>query len=94
MAATPGCKCAQCYGLREWLTDHGHDHRDLPAAPGHATLRVLTHGQPPTTLIALPSDPDPCDGSMCCQCKSCTAERGHRVRNGVPSVRQPWEKAA
>lgn len=64
---------------------------DRIAGKPTATLRVLTTDPAPENLIPLPSDPKPCDGSMCCVCKACEKERATRVRSGVRPVRQPWE---
>lgn len=53
------CKCAQCYGLREYLIDHGLDPRGLPAARGHQSVKVI----------------EPCDKTYVCTCRSCKESR-------------------
>ena len=50
-----GCRCKQCYGLREELEARGLDTRGLPAAQGHPTL--------PSRAI--------CSGTMTCHCADC-----------------------
>jgi hypothetical protein len=60
-----GCKCKQCFGLREYLQDKGLEHRDLPAAPGHPTL--------PTRAI--------CSGTYGCHCVDCQLSRRRTVKH-------------
>ena len=79
-----GCRCSQCWTLREFLESAGRPEavwRDLPAAPGHqaTTLRVVTLGSDePVNLV-----PDVCDGSYVCECAVCTVDRARRVQRGV-----------
>ena len=33
-----GCKCAQCFGLAEYMAERSDKDYGLPAAPGHSAL--------------------------------------------------------
>lgn len=55
-----GCRCSQCWSLREYMLRLTGKDYGLPAAPGHA---------PGLSLVE-----DPCDGSYCCECAKCRAE--------------------
>lgn len=84
-----GCRCPQCWGLAEYMQQLTGKDYGLPNAPGcTATLRVLTTGPAPTSLVALDRT---CDGSMTCSCPDCEQERAQRVRLGGRDPRQPWD---
>jgi len=73
------CKCAECYTLTEFLADNGLPMHELPHAPGHQRLRVLTMSPQPA-----------CNGSLTCPCPTCVQERLERQRK-PQRIRQPWE---
>jgi hypothetical protein len=72
-----GCRCPDCFSLREYMLElTGRDH-GLPAAPGHGRrLRVVERPH-----------------SMTCDCRRCEAERAVRAEEAerVAEIRQPWE---
>jgi hypothetical protein len=71
-----GCKCAQCYGLAEFMQALTGKDYGLPKASGHAP-------QPATLKV----EKRVCE-SMTCICPECSAKRAQMrpVR-----VSQPWE---
>lgn len=71
--AVDGCKCRDCYGLREYLADHGMDMRGLPAAPGCGARR-------PVALEAISGEVPHDPRSYTCQCVACRAEIAERMR--------------
>lgn len=76
MSHSTGCKCASCYSLAEYLTDHGGKDVGLAPAPGHARLHVVTSGPPV------------CHGyANCCACPDCKIRAGEIVKHELrPSV--------
>lgn len=85
-AELPSCRCSRCWGFAEWCIQNlGHDY-GLPRSPGcgrndPVRLSVQTIGPTPDNVVKLPT-PRACDGSMCCPCERCCAERAERVRQG------------
>lgn len=81
MARTPGCKCSQCFGLKEFMGDRAP--AGLPDAPGHevVTLRVVTTEAHPENVVSLV--PDVCVGGYTCPCDKCQAERDALVRRAA-----------
>lgn len=81
-----GCRCRECYGLREYMLEHTGRHHDLPTAPGHLTVALHELDQPV------------CSGILTCPCPICQQERvasihRHRQQRQRPP-RQPWETRA
>ncbi len=75
---TQGCRCPDCFGLKEYLEASGLDSRGLPPAPGHKpnVLRVVTFGSDDASAIV---EEVLCDGSYTCECAACVAERAELV---------------
>jgi hypothetical protein len=53
-----GCRCAQCFGLREYLIAHGCAADGLPPAPGHPEP-IKPAPVPPVLLTARRVAPQP-----------------------------------
>lgn len=77
-----GCKCSECYGLREYMLDLTGKDYGLKPAPGHTA-----------DAPALPGT-KPCDGSMTCRCEDCENEKLELIVRRYNTVKQPWEIAA
>jgi hypothetical protein len=73
-----GCRCPECFGLREYLEAQGLPTRGLPAASGHQPHRPAVVAREDGTIVEIH-----CDGSMTCKCPKCTAERSALVKRGV-----------
>jgi hypothetical protein len=65
------------------------DHYEQLAA---ALTRIAGAAQ--SRVVALPADPDPCDGSMTCACRKCSEERRRRIVHPIRPAKQPWDAAA
>ena len=81
MTTGTGCRCQDCYGLREYLEHSGLNTRGLPAAPGC--------GSTPTPARLEAS----CNNTMTCICTACETDRAARQTNARARLqpRQPWE---
>lgn len=83
----PTCTCPPLphdAGLLAYTVDCIHHVQLEQALDKIVRLRVLTTDpKPPANLVALPSEPRACDGTMTCICADCTKDRGRRVRQGV-----------
>lgn len=90
--AMSDCRCAQCWGLAEYMDQvTGRDY-GLMRAPGcqhSATLRVLTFGDLPENAVGVPVEVA-CDRSLTCSCGACSLERRRLVLRGSREVVQPW----
>ena len=41
-----GCRCAQCYGLAEYMADHGREDHGLPRSPQYLHRLIVRQGKP------------------------------------------------
>lgn len=76
-----GCRCTQCWGLAEHMLEETGNDLGLPAAPGHARLRVVTAGSA-------------CHGYQnACVCPNCVARSGKTLHTfqGAISPEQPCD---
>ena len=66
-----GCRCSQCYGFAEYLTELGLDTRGIKPAPGHTVTRTIIK----------------CQRTYQCACPDCTRATAkltaHRAANPI-----------
>lgn len=75
-----GCRCADCYGLAEYMRETTGEDHGLPATKA-LRLSVVTAG---------PKRELDCDGSMTCSCERCVKERVTPRKRGALADSTPW----